>query len=73
MGEMLTELDQVDIEKMAMYFASQSAPMREAPPFGDPVAGEADSAILRQVPWRPRHQPQADGTQPGCTGTCLPG
>ena len=44
MGEMLTELDQVDVEKMAMYFASQSAPMREAPPFGDPVAGEADSA-----------------------------
>ena len=43
-GEMLTELDQVDVEKMAMYFASQAAPMREAPPFGDPVAGEADSA-----------------------------
>jgi cytochrome c553 len=44
MVDMLTELEQVDIEKMAMYFASQSAPMREAPPFGDPVAGEADSA-----------------------------
>ncbi len=44
MGGMLTELDQVDVEKMAMYFASQSAPMREAPPFGDPLAGEADSA-----------------------------
>ena len=43
-GEMLTELEQVDIEEMAMYFASQSAPMREAPPFGDPVVGEADSA-----------------------------
>lgn len=44
MGDMLKELDQVDIEKMAMYFASQSAQMREAPPFGDPLAGEADSA-----------------------------
>jgi cytochrome c553 len=44
MGDMLKELDQVDIEKMAMYFASQSAPLREAPSFGDPVAGEADSA-----------------------------
>jgi len=44
MGEMLNDLDQVDIEKMAMYFAAQSAPVREAPPFGDPVAGEADSA-----------------------------
>jgi len=44
MGDMLIEVDQVDIEKMAMYFASHSAPRREAPPFGDPVAGEADSA-----------------------------
>jgi cytochrome c553 len=44
MGDMLAELGQVDIEKMAMYFAAQSAPMRQAPPFGDPVAGEADSA-----------------------------
>lgn len=44
MGDMLTEMEQVDIEKMAMYFASQSAPKREAPPFGDPLAGQADSA-----------------------------
>ena len=44
MSEMLNDLEQVDIEKMAMYFAAQSAPVREAPPFGDPVAGEADSA-----------------------------
>ncbi len=44
MGEMLANLEQVDIEKMAMYFAAQSAPVRQAPPFGDPLAGEADSA-----------------------------
>ena len=42
--DMLETLEEVDIEKMAMYFASQSAPEREAPPFGDPVAGKADSA-----------------------------
>ncbi len=42
---MLAGLEQVDIEKMAMYFASQSAPEREAPPFGDSVAGKADSAF----------------------------
>ena len=41
---MLVGLDQVDIEKMAMYFAAQSAPVREAPSFGDPVAGKAESA-----------------------------
>ncbi len=42
--DMLEGLETVDIEKMAMYFAVQSAPAREAPPFGDPVAGEEDSA-----------------------------
>jgi len=41
---MMDGLEQVDIEKMAMYFASQSAPEREAPPFGDTVAGRAASA-----------------------------
>lgn len=42
---MLAELDQVDIEKMAMYFAAQVPPQREPPPFGDPAAGEALSAV----------------------------
>lgn len=42
--EMLRDLEQVDIEKMAMYFAAQIPPAREAPPFGDPVAGEPLSA-----------------------------
>jgi len=42
--EMLSELEQVDIEKMAMYFASQLPTVREAPSFGDPVAGEPLSA-----------------------------
>jgi cytochrome c553 len=37
---MLDGLEQVDIEKMALYFASQLPPQREAPPFGDPVRGE---------------------------------
>ena len=41
--EMLEGLEQVDIEKMAMYFAAHSAPLREAPDFGDPVAGEKGS------------------------------
>jgi cytochrome c553 len=42
---MLRELDQVDIEKMAMYFSAQAPSLREPPPFGDPVAGEALTAI----------------------------
>jgi cytochrome c553 len=44
MGQMLADLEQVDIEKMAMYFAAQSAPVRQPPSFGDPLTGEADSA-----------------------------
>jgi cytochrome c553 len=41
---MLRELDRVDIEKMAMYFAAQAPSPRGAPPFGDPDRGEALSA-----------------------------
>jgi len=47
-SDMLEGLESVDIEKMAMYFAAQSAPAREAPPFGDPVAGEEASANCRK-------------------------
>ena len=42
--EMLRELNDVDIEKMAMYFAAQAPRLREPPSFGDPQAGEALSA-----------------------------
>jgi cytochrome c553 len=38
--EMLRDLERIDIEKMAMYFAAQIPPVREAPSFGDPAAGE---------------------------------
>jgi cytochrome c553 len=42
--KMLQGLQQIDIEKMSLYFASQSPPVREAPPFGDPARGEPLSA-----------------------------
>lgn len=42
---MLQGLAAVDIEKMAMYFAAQAPPKRQPPPFGDPLAGEARTAI----------------------------
>lgn len=41
---MLRGLEQLDIEKMAMYFAAQHPPVRPAPPFGDPAEGEPLSA-----------------------------
>jgi cytochrome c553 len=43
--EMLEGLDQVDIEKMAMYFSAQAPRLREPPAFGDPEAGEALTAV----------------------------
>jgi cytochrome c553 len=43
--EMLRELGQVDIEKMAMYFAAQAPQLRQPPPFGDPQAGEPLTAV----------------------------
>jgi cytochrome c553 len=42
---MLKNLGNVDIEKMAMYFAAQVPELRERPPFGDPAAGEAQTAL----------------------------
>lgn len=43
--EMLAGLDEVDIEKMAMYFAAQTPPRREPPPFGDAASGEPLTAV----------------------------
>jgi cytochrome c553 len=42
---MLQGLDNVDIEKMAMYFAAQAPELREPPPFGSPVDGQAQTAV----------------------------
>ncbi len=39
-GAMLKGLEDVDIEKMALYFAAQVPPAREAPAFGNAMAGE---------------------------------
>lgn len=41
---MLQGMEQVDIEKMALYFAAQHSPQREPPDFGDPARGEPLSA-----------------------------
>ena len=38
--QMLRGLDQVDIEKMAMYFAAQSPELRPSPEVGDPELGK---------------------------------
>lgn len=43
--EMLRGLQQVDVEKMAMYFASQVPQPRDPPGFGDPARGEPLSAV----------------------------
>lgn len=42
---MLQGLDDIDIEKMAMYFAAQAPEARQAPAFGDVEAGEPLTAV----------------------------
>ena len=42
---MLQNLGNVDIEKMAMYFAAQAPAPRRPPPFGNPATGEAQTAV----------------------------
>jgi len=44
MEETLRGLSKTDIEKLALYYASQTPLPREKPPFGDPIAGEPLSA-----------------------------
>jgi len=45
MKSMLRTSSKSDIEKLALYFASQNPAQRPAPTFGDPAAGEPLSAV----------------------------
>ena len=45
MGIDLSNLDNLDLEDLALYFASQTPVKRAAPTHGDPTAGEAASAM----------------------------
>jgi cytochrome c553 len=45
MDPMLRKLNKLDIESVALYFASQTPAQRSAPPNGNPVAGEPRTAV----------------------------
>jgi cytochrome c553 len=45
MHSLLRELRGLDVESLALYFASQAPAQRPAPPFGDPAAGEPLTAV----------------------------
>ncbi len=45
MHSMLPGLSKLDMESLALYFASQIPAQRGAPPFGDPAAGEPLTAV----------------------------
>ncbi|HUJ85742.1 MAG TPA: c-type cytochrome [Burkholderiales bacterium] len=45
MHPMLVSLNRLQMESLALYFASQAPAERAAPPFGDPKAGEPLSAV----------------------------
>jgi cytochrome c553 len=45
MHALLPALSKLDMERLALYFASQAPAPRGAPPFGDPAAGEPLSAV----------------------------
>jgi cytochrome c553 len=45
MHPMLRSLNRVQMESVALYFASQTPAQRDAPPFGDPKAGAPLSAV----------------------------
>jgi cytochrome c553 len=45
MHSLLRRLSKLDVESVALYFASQAPAQRGAPPFGDPGAGEPLTAV----------------------------
>ncbi len=45
MKSRLRDSDKLELEKLALYFSSQTPAQRAAPPFGDPAAGEPTSAM----------------------------
>ncbi|MBI4194137.1 MAG: c-type cytochrome [Betaproteobacteria bacterium] len=45
MHSMLPGLERMELESVALYFASQEPAQRPAPPFGDPAAGQPQSAV----------------------------
>jgi len=45
MHSLLRRLSKLDMESLALYFASQTPAQRAAPPFGDPAAGEPLTAV----------------------------
>jgi cytochrome c553 len=45
MKSRLRDSDKLELEKLALYFASQTPAQRAAPSFGDPAAGEPTSAM----------------------------
>jgi len=45
MHPMLVSLNRLQMESLALYFASQTPAQRPAPPFGDPKSGEPLSAV----------------------------
>jgi cytochrome c553 len=45
MHALIRDVNRLDLESVALYFASQTPAQRSAPPFGDPKAGEPKSAV----------------------------
>ena len=45
MHSLLRRLNKLDMESVALYFASQAPAQRSAPAFGDPAAGEPQTAV----------------------------
>ena len=66
MKSMLRESSKLELENLALYFASQTPAQRPAPPFGDPAAGEPLSAMCGGC--HGAHGVSADAATPSLAG-----
>ena len=66
MKAMLRESSRLELENLALYFASQTPAQRPAPPFGEPAAGEPLSAMCGGC--HGAHGVSADAATPSLAG-----
>lgn len=66
MGSMLRGSKQLDLEKLALYYAAQTPAQRSAPALGDPAAGEPATAMCGGC--HGSHGVSTDGATPSLAG-----
>ncbi len=72
MKAILRDASRLELESLALYFASRTPAQRSAPSRGDPAAGRTAHRDVRRVPWPPRRQQRCRYAEPRRPGPAVP-